>query len=330
MYCRPAEWRKNKTIWLAWPWDHQLWGDDLTAAQQETTDLVNALLREHVVVVVPSHVERALVEKRFTLSSRLTIEVMPFGDIWFRDTFPIFVRDEREHAAAILPHFNGWGGKYQFADDLDLSKRVVTSLSVPAIQSSLVFEGGAIECNGEGTMLTTEQCLLNKNRNPNVDKARIEEEFARCFGTKKVIWIKEGLKDDHTDGHIDTIARFIAPHTIAIMVPRSKNDPNYDVLMAIKSQLARETDAQGGKFSLLELPSPGIVLNSDGALMPASYLNFIIGDETMVQPLYGSPYDKEAYDILKNSIDLHVVGCMAKAILTGGGAFHCMSQEFYR
>ncbi len=330
MYFRPAEWQKHKTIWLAWPADQELWGEDLALAQQEFLDLVKALEHEHVVIIAPTAQELDVVEGRVDLQPNLSFRVMPYGDIWLRDTFPIFVKDESGQTAAVLPRFNGWGEKYSFADDLDLSERLVKMLKLPYERSNVVFEGGAIESDGCGTILTTEQCLLNPNRNPSISKSDIEKEFARCFGARKIIWIKEGLKNDHTDGHIDTIARFIAPRTIAIMLPASKDDPNYDVLMAIKTQLASESDADGQLFTLVELPSPGKIVNDNGAVMPASYLNFIMGDDTLVVPLYGAKEDKNAVSIFAKAVNVRVVGVSAKAILSGGGAFHCISQEFYR
>lgn len=330
MYFRPAEWCKNKTIWLAWPFDPELWGEDLAPAQGEFLALIKALKREQLVVIAPSQKQLEAVSAKIGPQAKISYQVMPYGDIWLRDTFPVFVKDQGGVTSAILPRFNGWGNKYLFEHDLTLSARVTSLLKVPAIQSPVVFEGGAIECDGEGTMLTTEQCLLNKNRNPTLDKRAIEGEFANCFGAKKVIWIKQGLKNDHTDGHVDTIARFMGPHKVAIMVPQTKSDPNFDVLMAIKCQLKHESDAHQRKIELLELPSCGEILNGEGMLMPASYLNFIMGDETLVVPLYGSVYDQEAMRIFSEASDLAVVGLNAKSILTGGGAFHCISQEFYR
>lgn len=330
MYYRPAEWQKHKTIWLAWPADKALWENNLLPAQEEFLALVNALMHEHVVIIAPSAKDLDVVESKIELHANLSVRILPYGDIWLRDTFPIFVKDENGKPAAILPRFNGWGQKYAFDNDLDLNERVVKMLSMQALRSSVVFEGGAIESDGEGCILTTEQCLLNDNRNPEMSKRDIEKEFARCFGAKKVIWIKEGLKNDHTDGHIDTIARFIAPKTIAIMSPTSKSDPNYDVLVAIKNQLASERDANGNPFTLVEIPSPGEVKDQNGKIMPASYLNFIMGDETFVVPLYGVPQDEKAVAKFAQCVDLPVMGLSAKAILSGGGAFHCISQEFYR
>lgn len=327
MYFRPAEWRKGKILWLAWPYDRSLWGDDLRPAQHEFIALINSLRNEQLVVLFPDH--DALNEASLELNgNHLAFKVMPYGDIWLRDTLPIFVKDERGQTAAILPNFNGWGGKYLFRDDQTLSGRVADLLLVPKISSSLTFEGGSIECDGAGTLITTEQCLLNANRQ-GLDKKTIEIEFEKLFGAKKVIWLKEGLKNDHTDGHVDTIARFIGPQKIAIMSP-SKNDPNRDTLLAIKKELEAQTDAKGNRFELLEIPSPGAIKNREGELMPASYLNFIIGDETMVVPTYQSIYDDEAVHLLAEAVRLDVVGLSAKAILTGGGAFHCISQEYYR
>lgn len=329
MYYRPPEWHKNKVLWLAWPADQKLWGEDLAAAQQEFVALVDALCAEQLVVLFPSEDELLASRPRFFHRSSLSFKVMPYGDIWIRDTFPISVHDPLGEQNLIIPTFNGWGMKYLFDADKDLSLRAAEAFGLPFTKSTLVFEGGAIECDGVGTMLTTEQCLLNANRNAGRSKKQVEHELKRLFGTRKIIWLKEGLKNDHTDGHIDTLARFIGPATIAIMVPDMKSDPNYDVLMAIKKHLENERDADGTKISLLELPSCGAVNNEDGKLMPASFLNFILGDHTLPVPIYGTPYDDKAVALLQKYSPLKVLGLQAKAILSGGGAFHCMSQEFY-
>jgi len=329
MNFRPAEWQKNKTIFLAWPYDVRLWGDDLLDAQQEFLALVFALSDERVVVIVPTENELKRVAVKLAPSDRLSLKVLAYGDIWLRDTFPIFVEDERGQTRAVIPRFNGWGNKYPFADDLDLSRRAAKLLNTPTIEAHLTFEGGAIDCDGASTLLTTEHCLLNPNRNPHASKLMVEQEFARLFGTKKTIWLKEGLKNDHTDSHIDTLARFIKPHTIAIMNPCGPDDPNYEVLLAIKAQLLGQTDAQNRPIEIVEIPSPGAVVSRAGVLLPASSLNFIMGDKTLLVPLYGTPYDDEVLGRFKASVALNVIGLSAKAILSGGGAFHCISQEFY-
>lgn len=330
MHHRPAEWRKNKTIWLAWPFDESLWAEDLPGAQQEFVALTKALVNEQLVIIFPNLEELNKASVQMGERSNLALKVIPYGDIWLRDTLPLFVKDEQGQTKAVLPTFNGWGGKYLFDDDADLSTRVADVLLVQKIYTPLVFEGGAVESDGAGTFLTTEQCLLNHNRNPNLSREAIDDMLRENLGAKKVIWIREGLRNDHTDGHIDTIARFVSPQHIAIMVPTSKDDPNYDVLLAIKNQLEHETDAHGNRFQLIEIPSPGAIKNRQGKIMPASYLNFIMGDETFVVPLYGSPQDEEAVRIFSKHTALSVVGLPAINILTGGGAFHCISQEYYR
>ncbi|MCA9507114.1 MAG: agmatine deiminase family protein [Myxococcales bacterium] len=326
MYIRPAEWSSPKEIWLGWPYDKSLWQHNLSLAQSEVLSLIKALSKEKVRLVVPNEEEIHKISAH--VSSQVQFEVLDYADIWLRDTFPICVKDEHKKYSLVVPRFNGWGEKYLFESDRDLSKRVVDRKQLDAHFSSVVFEGGAIECDGEGTMLTTEQCLLNPNRNPSLTKTHIENEFARLFGVKKVIWLKQGLKNDHTDGHIDTIARFVAPATVAIMVPQ-KGDPNAHVMETIKKQLESEVDALGRPLKLLEIPSPGAIIDESGELMPASYLNFIMGDSSFVVPTYASEHDAEAIECFNNFIDCEVVGVSARAILSGGGAFHCMSQEFY-
>lgn len=330
MLTRPPEWQKNKAIWLAWPHDALLWQENLEAAQREFIALTQAMAAERLVLLFPHEAELTAHHARFKTNPQHSFLCLSYADIWIRDTFPIAVFGPRNEPELVLPVFNGWGMKYLFDEDRDLSERVCSHFKWPSTQSSLVFEGGAIECDGLGTLITTEQCLLNKNRNPTWDKASIQREFARLFGAKKIIWLKEGLKFDHTDGHIDTIARFIGPRTVALMMPKEKNDPNYEVLHALKKQLAKETDAQGSTLQLVELPSCGGVYDALGNLMPASFLNFIIGDHSLVVPTYGTAFDDEALRIMAQAFPhLQVNGSSAKAILSGGGAFHCMSQEFY-
>jgi len=327
---RPAEWQKNKTIFLAWPFDEAIWGHDLLGAQKETLSLIAALKDERLVVVVPNESELKKVAGAIGKQPRLSFMVMRYGDIWLRDTFPIFVKGDDGLTRAVIPRFNGWGHKFWFRDDMDLSTRAKCALGVEKITSNLVFEGGAIDCDGNGTLLTTEHCLLNKNRNPKMSKEAIGRELSRLFGVTKTIWLTKGLINDHTDSHVDTIARFIGPALVAIMTPRGRSDPNYRSLLSIKAQLAFEADAQSRPLKLVEIPSPGAVVDRNNKLLPASYLNFIMGDRTLIVPVYGTPYDQEAVDIFKRHVNLNVIGLSARSILSGGGAFHCMSQEFYR
>jgi len=329
MYYRPPEWHTSKSLWLAWPYDGELWLENLKPAQEEFLALVEALKDQKLVVIFPNLEVLKSYAELFVNFYHVSIKVLNYADIWLRDTMPIMVKDAQEKTHVVTPKFNGWGQKYIFEADKDLSTRVAHELGAPMLTTKLVFEGGALEFDGEGTLVTTEHCLLNSNRNPGWTKAQVEAELARLFGVKKIIWLKTGLKNDHTDSHIDTIARFIAPGKMAIMMPQSLDDPNYTSLIAIKEQLAQETDANNCPLSLVELPSAGAVLNQEGELMPASYLNFIIGNKVIIVPTYGTAWDNRACEIMRENTRLEVIGLSARAILSGGGAFHCISQEYF-
>lgn len=327
-YHKPPEWHSDKTIYLGWPFAANLWQNNLTKAQEEFLSVIRALINENICILLPDLTEES---KFFNLLGSKSVKtlIMPYADIWLRDTLPIGVKDEENRDIGVLPHFNGWGGKYLFRDDESLSKRFTQTIGIAKVYTPLVMEGGAIECNGEGTLLTTESCLLNPNRNPGLKKKEIEHELARMFGAQKVIWLKGSLKNDHTDGHIDTLARFISPQKIVVMEPRSVLDPNYQVLTEIIKLLEAETDALNRPFELIKLPSPGSVLDEEGRVMPASFLNFLITQNKIIMPIYDTNYDVEAIDTLKKHCPIPVIGLMAKAILTGGGAFHCLSQEVF-
>jgi agmatine deiminase len=328
MYRRLAEWNKAKTIWLAWPSNARLWQENLAAAQQEFINLVSALGNQKLVIVFSNQQELDAHKEKFN-SNNINLKILAFGDIWFRDTLPIIVKNEANESVGIIPKFNGWGQKYLFSDDQSLSMRVARELGIPTVSTELVFEGGALEMDGEATMLTTEQCLLNPNRNPGWSKAHVEAELGRLFGVTKIIWLKEGLINDHTDGHIDTIVRFIAPAKVVIMRAKNPDDPNYKILENIYEKLKQSDDARKRKFEIIELPSPGEIFNTENELMPASYVNFIISNDKIIMPTYNSLFDQEALDILSAHTDVPVVGRSARAILSGGGAFHCISQEYF-
>jgi agmatine deiminase len=190
-----------------------------------------------------------------------------------------------------------------------------------------VLEGGSVEVDGEGTLLTTRQCLLHPNRNPSLTQAAAEGWLEEALGVQKVLWLAEGLMNDHTDGHVDTLARFVAPGVVVCM-EASLDDPNAPVLEAIGRDLDRMTDAQGRKLTVVRVPSPGRILGRDGAIMPASYVNFYIGNRAVVVPTYLSPHDDDAVEAIARLFPTRLtVGIDARSILSGGGAFHCITQQ---
>jgi agmatine deiminase len=216
--------------------------------------------------------------------------------------------------------FNGWGGKYDLDGDQDIGERLAKHAALPYAKAGWVLEGGAIDHDGSGTVVTTEQCLLNPNRNPGMDKRAVEEALRRDLGFARVIWFDEGLLNDHTDGHIDNLARFVAPGRVAIPTPAA-GDPN----AAVYADAARRLADAG--LDIVTLPSPGKVIR-DGEIIPASYMNFYIGNAAVVVPLYGAANDKTAVEAVQALFpDRRAVGLRADHVLTGGGSFHCISQQ---
>jgi agmatine deiminase len=194
-----------------------------------------------------------------------------------------------------------------------------------------VLEGGSVDVDGEGTVLTTRQCLLNENRNPGMDQAAIERGLVEALGVSAVLWLGDGLLNDHTDGHVDTVARFVAPGVVVAMEPATAGDPNRDTLLRLLAELRSLRDAAGRRLTVETLPSPGAILDEEGQVMPASYVNFYIANHAVVVPTYGSPADEVAVARIGALFPgRRTSGVDARAILSGGGAFHCITQQVPR
>jgi agmatine deiminase len=335
-FYQPAEWEKHEAVWLAWPSHGELWQEDLRAAQNEFIGFCEAIADvdaktgkargEKLNILVPTLEAGGQAELELKHLPH-QIYLIPFGDIWLRDTAPIFLRNENEIASASF-RFNGWGGKYSLPFDDEVSGRIAKEAGKRQFILPWVLEGGSVEVDGEGTLLTSKQCLLNRNRNPGMARAAIEMELCDTLGVKKILWLGDGLLNDHTDGHIDTIARLVAPGRALCMKAYGKGDPNKEIMQRIGFDLFRMLDAKDRVMNVTYIPSPGRVLNEDGDLMPASYLNFYIGNSTVVVPTYGSIFDNEAVQAVAEWFpNRRTVGLPAKSILTGGGAFHCISQQ---
>jgi len=329
---QPAEWDRHSACWLAWPSHGHLWQENLAPAQAEFAALGVAIAEdggEALDLLVQD--EAAEAEARAALApviSQVRFHRIPVGDIWLRDTAPIFVTTAEGNQAAACFRFNGWGGKYVLPEDDRVAGRIATHSGLPRLELGWILEGGSVEVDGEGTVLTTRQCLLNPNRNPGLDQAAIETALREGLGAEKVLWLDEGLINDHTDGHIDTLARFVAPGVVVCMQAQDATDPNAATLGRLAADLAAMTDARGRRLQVVRIPSPGVLENEDGELMPASYVNFYIGNRTVVVPTYGTPQDAPAVAALAPLFPgRRVIGRSARAILSGGGAFHCITQQ---
>jgi agmatine deiminase len=321
----PAEWRPHKAIWTAWPSAADLWGEDLEPARAEVAAMVRALADRGAgdTMRVLAHGREAEASAKLAIGQSAEIIPGAFGDIWFRDIGPIFDADGAAHGF----RFNGWGGKYQLPHDDEVAARVALLAKAGFKQHDFILEGGAIEMDGEGTLLTTRQCLLNPNRNPHWTEAAAEVELKRALGVEKILWLDEGLMNDHTDGHIDNLARFVAPGRVVCQAPAGRDDPNHDVLEEIALALGGMTDARGRKLEVIRIPSPGEVLDEDGDAIPASHMNFLIGNTTVVVPIYSGTGDDAVSALGEVFPDRKLMGLSSHAILTGGGSFHCITQQ---
>ncbi|MFI4976639.1 MAG: agmatine deiminase family protein [Caulobacterales bacterium] len=323
----PAEWRPHRAMWLGFPSHAELWRDDLAAAQAEVAALARALAgpgaeRVRLMTCGGAAADAA----RALLSGEPGVEIAPgtFGDIWLRDTGPVFLGP----GAAAAFRFNGWGGKYVLEGDETVADQIAGACGARLDRHDVVLEGGALEHDGEGTVLTTRQCLLNPNRNRGWTEAVAERVLRETLGARKVIWLGEGLLNDHTDGHVDNLARFVAPGVAAVPLAVGQSDPHQRVYDAAAQDLAGKTDAAGRTLRVVRIPSPGRVAGADGLWAPASHMNFVIANRAVVVPLYNERPGRLAVEALEMLFpDRTVVGLPSKALLTGGGSFHCITQQ---
>lgn len=325
----PAEWSPHRAMWVGWPSHGELWEENLEPAQAEVEALVRALAgpgRERVKLLVGK--PEALPAARARFADVTNVEVVDgrFGDIWLRDTGPIF--GAGSHAAAAF-RFNGWGGKYELEHDDTVAEQIGEASGVPLDRHDFILEGGALDHDGEGTILTTRQCLLNPNRNAGWTEAAAEAALAGALGARKVLWLGDGLLNDHTDGHVDNLARFVAPGVVACPVAWGRGDPNDDVYAEVARTLSGMTDAEGRAIRVLPLPSPGFVGDEDERPIPASHMNFLIANGAVIVPTYG---DATAARLACEGLatvfpDREIIPLPSVAILSGGGSFHCISQQ---
>lgn len=314
----PPEWAAHDAVWIGYPSHAELWLDDLDPARDEVTAFARAVHadgRGETVILVAANDDAADDARIRAPFAQVVVE--PFGDIWLRDTGAIVDGDGRAHAF----RFNGWGGKYDLPGDDDVGQRLASRYGLDTATHDWVIEGGAIDGDGTGLVVTTEQCVLNPNRNDGMDKAQAEARLRSDLGYDRVLWLGYGLLNDHTDGHVDNLARFVGPNRLALP-EAAVDDPNADVYRD-----AAERAAAFG-VDVVRIPSPGTVRSDEGEVIPGSHMNFYIGNAAVVVPLYGTGSDDAAVAAIADLFpDRRVVGLRADHILTGGGSFHCISQQ---
>lgn len=327
---QPADWEAHHSCIVAWPAVDDYWDGHVREAQDGFIDLCAAIAdgsanseRLEVLVRDADAEEQA---KRALGSVNARFRRIAYGDIWLRDTGPIFLTHREKGLAGACFAFNGWGNKYVYPHDDTLAEELMHGLRIARFNFLWVMEGGAVDSDGEGTCLASRDCLFDVNRNPDADVVGMTSKLKRALGCKRVVWLAGSLINDHTDGHVDTLARFVAPGEVVCMKSIDDDDPNAAVLEATARQLERCQDAKGRRFVVKRIAAPGRVCGRNGQLLPASYLNFYISNNSVIVPIYGSKHDQRAVDQIAALFpSRRTVGLRANAILEGGGAFHCIS-----
>jgi agmatine deiminase len=323
MTYQPPEWAKHSAVWIGFPSDADLWLEDLPGAQEEVAAFARAVHaggKGETVLLVCAN-EAAEARARDLAGDCAEIISAPFFDIWLRDTGPIIVSDTGMQTALDY-RGNGWGGKYPSPLDDDLARVLCEQAGLHREPRDWILEGGAIDVDGAGLCVTTGQCLLNPNRNPTLSRREIEERLCADLGVKEMLWLGVGFVNDHTDGHVDNLARFVAPGVLALPEPFGDDDPNAAVFADAADRASR------WPVEVVRIPSVGRLEDEDGEVIPASHMNFYIGNVVVVVPTYGGPSDAPAVAaIAKLFPGRETIGLPATHILTGGGSFHCISQQ---
>lgn len=317
----PPEWTAQDWLWIGFPHIAAEWAGHMPRAQEQLAAFASAVADsgQPVKLVVRDAANAA--RAAALVSSKVELVERIYGDVWLRDTGPLVVRDAAGNRAARLFGFNGWGGKYLMPGDTEIGATLAADAGLAATRGDWILEGGALDTDGTGLVATTEQCLLNPNRNPHLTRADLEARLHRDLGFDRVLWLGEGLVNDHTDGHVDNLARFVGPNRLAVPVATGDDDPN----AAIYADAAARARAFG--VEVAPVPSPGR-FERDGMIQPASYMNFVVTTHLVVVPVFGTPHDAEGVAAIAALFpDRRTVGLMADAVLMGGGGFHCSSQQ---
>ncbi|MGI8734812.1 MAG: agmatine deiminase family protein [Pyrinomonadaceae bacterium] len=342
-YFMPAEWHTQTATWLSWPKDPLTWPDRVPQVEEIFLQMMAELTPYEIINLLVDDVDaEQAIRRRCTFPGVANIHFhqIPTVDSWIRDYGPNFlVSADSASARHRLAYndwiFNAWGNKYEeLKHDDAIPARLETELRIPRFEPGIVMEGGSIEVNGAGIVMTTEQCLLNPNRNPHLDRAAIEDYLKDYLGTRQVLWLGEGIVGDDTDGHIDDIARFVAADTIVCALEEDPADANYEVLRDNYKRLKAAKDAKGKPFEIVSLPMPGVITASDDSgpraldRLPASYANFYIANNLVLAPIFGHANDERALNTLQEVFpERRVVGINCEPLVWGMGTIHCVTQQ---
>jgi agmatine deiminase len=328
----PAEWAPHAATWLSWPHNRETWPGCFEPVEPAFVEVVRALAETEIVHINardPGHARHVQQLLTGIDPRQVQLHCVPTNDAWIRDHGAIFVVDAAaaEPLLAIDYDYNAWGGKYPPYDlDREVARRMAEILGVPSFSPGLVLEGGSIDVNGAGALLTTEQCLLNPNRNPHLARADIEQNLRETLGVETIVWLGDGIDGDDTDGHVDDLTRFVGRDAVVTVVEPNAADPNHAPLLANRRRLD-EVRIEGRRLEVVELPMPEPRYN-DGQRLPASYANFYIANERVLVPVFACAQDAAACGILASCFPRHrVIPIDSRALVAGLGALHCLTQQ---
>ncbi len=323
----PAEWDPHERTVMSWPTNTPIWADALEDARQEYAATARAIARFEPVLMVANPGDEASANK--ACGPGIDVVALPIDDSWMRDTGPIIVRDEAGRRAGVHFRFNAYGERFvPYDKDAKIGARVLEHLGIPSRRSPLVLEGGSITVDGDGTLITTEQCLLNGNRNPGWTRDEIEHELREQLGVEKIIWLRWGrLEDRHTDGHVDVVCMFVQPGVVIAQGCDDPTNPNYERMQSNLKTLRAATDARGRPLQVIELPLlPLVEVCSDRVLVGNN--NFYFANGGMVVPVADEASGDGVLDIFRRACPQHnVVAVRARMIGFGGGGIHCVTQQ---
>ncbi|HKB92284.1 MAG TPA: agmatine deiminase family protein, partial [Opitutaceae bacterium] len=330
----PAEWEQQSAVWLSWPHNRESWPGCFRPIPGMFAGIVAKISRfENVRVNIAEPLQKrawGLVAKAGADLSRVTFYDHPTNDAWCRDHGPIFVKNDKTGEVALTDwRYNAWGGKYPPFDlDNQIPPSIGKVLGLRRFENDMILEGGSIDVNGEGWLLTTEACLLNKNRNPDLSKKEIEQNLRDFLGVHTILWLGDGIIGDDTDGHIDDLSRFFRSDGIVTVIERNKRDKNYPILQENLERLYSLRTPGGEKFKIVELPMPKPCF-CKGQQMPASYANFLIINGAVLMPAFRQPRrDREAAEVLADCFpgrEIISIDCLE--MVWGLGTLHCLSQQ---
>lgn len=317
----PPEWAPHRATWAAWPSHVDQWNDNYLPARDEIVHMIKALAKGERVKVLAIGDEAVNDARRAFDHDHVDVVYAAFGDIWLRDTSPIFGRD-KHGPLALCFKFNGWGGRHVLKYDDEVAGFIARASGLRMKRYDFELEGGGVDFDGDGRVIATRECLLDPQRNPGKSEGSVEQFLQNTFGVNQVIWLDKGLKNDPAHGHVDNLARFVGPAKVVCQTASGSADPNAALYEAVALTLKEKG------LEVVEIPSPGRVLGYEGGEAPASHLNFVIGNKSVIVPSFEGIYSREAVKILQSVFpDREVMAIRADHLMAGGAAFHAITRQ---